>query len=169
MFVPGELPSGMLVAGAAWARFGLADALADGARAGAEAAASCGFDGPAPAPPRADPGEVVAAPLWLPRDAGSGFVDFQHDVTVDDVTIAHREGFRSVEHLKRYTTLGMATDQGRTANVTGLAIMATLTGRGIEQTGDDAAASAIHAGGDRGARRARPRPGFPSDTADAGA
>jgi sarcosine oxidase subunit alpha len=134
-FIPGELPQGMAVAGAARARFGLADALADGARAGAEAATSCGFDGPPPAPPHADPGEAAAAPLWLPQDAGAGFVDFQHDVTVDDVTIAHREGFRSVEHLKRYTTLGMATDQGRTANVTGLAIMATLTGRGIEQTG----------------------------------
>jgi methylglutamate dehydrogenase subunit C len=134
-FIPGELPQGMAVAGAARARFGLADALADGAQAGTEAAASCGFDGPAPAPPRADPGEAAAAPIWLPQDAGAGFVDFQHDVTVDDVTIAHREGFRSVEHLKRYTTLGMATDQGRTANVTGLAIMATLTGRGIEQTG----------------------------------
>jgi sarcosine oxidase subunit alpha len=134
-FVPGELPQGMVVAGAARARFGLADALADGSQAGAEAAASCGFDGPVAVAPRAESGEAAAVALWLPQDAGSGFVDFQHDVTVDDVTIAHREGFRSVEHLKRYTTLGMATDQGRTANVTGLAIMATLTGRGIEQTG----------------------------------
>ena len=134
-FVPGELPAGMVVAGAARARFGLAEALADGTQAGAEAAAACGFDGPSAIPPRAESGEVAAAPLWLPRDGGSGFVDFQNDVTVDDVTIAHREGFRSVEHLKRYTTLGMATDQGRTANVTGLALMAALTGRGIEQTG----------------------------------
>ena len=158
-FVPGELPQGMLVAGAARARFGLADALADGAQAGANAAASCGFDGPAPVPPRADPDERAASALWLPRVAGKrsddfdhdeqgnglvdsqyavsgkAFVDFQHDVTVDDVTIAHREGFRSVEHLKRYTTLGMATDQGRTANVTGLALMAALTGQNIEQTG----------------------------------
>ncbi len=134
-FVPGELPPGMMVAGAARARFGLADALVDGARAGAEAAASCGFDGQAPTPPRADPGDAAPAPLWLPRDAGGGFVDFQNDVTVDDVAVAHREGFRSVEHLKRYTTLGMATDQGRTANVTGLALMAALTGQSIEQTG----------------------------------
>jgi sarcosine oxidase subunit alpha len=151
-FVPGELPPGMLVAGAARARFGLAAALADGAQAGADAAASCGFDGPAPIPPRADSGpradpgphadrgsdvdpDEVPAALWLPHDAGKGFVDFQHDVTVDDVALAHREGFRSVEHLKRYTTLGMATEQGRTANVTGLALMAALTGQSIEQTG----------------------------------
>jgi sarcosine oxidase subunit alpha len=134
-FIPGELPPGMLVAGAARARFGLADALSDGARVGAEAAASCGFDGPAPVPPRAEPDETAPPPLWLPRDNGKGFVDFQHDVTVDDVALAHREGFRAVEHLKRYTTLGMATDQGRTANVTGLALMAALTGQHIEQTG----------------------------------
>jgi sarcosine oxidase subunit alpha len=140
-FVPGELPPGMLVAGAARARFGLAGALADGAQAGADAAAACGFDGPAPIPARADPGphadsdDAGPAALWLPHDAGKGFVDFQHDVTVDDVALAHREGFRSVEHLKRYTTLGMATDQGRTANVTGLALMAALTGQNIEQTG----------------------------------
>ncbi len=146
-FAPSELPQGMLVAGAARGRFGLAAVLADGAQAGADAAASCGFDGPAPVPPRADPDETGASPLWLPQRAGKAaaeahydlpgmaFVDFQNDVTVDDVTIAHREGFRPVEHLKRYTTLGMATDQGRTSNVTGLALMAALTGRGIEQTG----------------------------------
>jgi methylglutamate dehydrogenase subunit C len=134
-FVPGEVPPGMLAVGAARGRFGLADALADGAQAGAEAAASCGFDGPVAVTPRADLEDAGVAPLWLPHDAGSGFVDFQNDVTVDDVTIAHREGFRSVEHLKRYTTLGMATDQGRTANVTGLALMAALTGQSVEQTG----------------------------------
>ena len=59
------------------------------------------------------------------------FVDFQNDVTARDVMLAAREGFRSVEHLKRYTTLGMATDQARTANVVGLAMMAALTGRSI--------------------------------------
>ncbi|MCX8279516.1 sarcosine oxidase subunit alpha family protein [Phyllobacterium sp. 0TCS1.6C] len=52
------------------------------------------------------------------------FVDLQHDVTADDIRLAYREGFHSVEHLKRYTTLGMATDQGKTSNVPGLAIMA---------------------------------------------
>ena len=57
---------------------------------------------------------------------GKAFVDFQNDVTVEDIALAEREGFRSVEHLKRYTTLGMATDQGKTANVTGLAILAAL-------------------------------------------
>ena len=50
-------------------------------------------------------------------------------MTADDVELAQREGFPSVEHLKRYTTLGMATDQGKTANVNGLALMAEITGK----------------------------------------
>ena len=63
------------------------------------------------------------------------WVDFQNDVTVKDITLAHQEGFSSVEHVKRYTTLGMATDQGKTANVNGLAILAEATGQNIAQTG----------------------------------
>ncbi|WP_271894596.1 sarcosine oxidase subunit alpha family protein [Candidatus Phyllobacterium onerii] len=63
------------------------------------------------------------------------FVDFQHDVTADDIRLAYREGFHSVEHLKRYTTLGMATDQGKTSNVPGLAIMADVRGISIPEAG----------------------------------
>jgi sarcosine oxidase subunit alpha len=66
---------------------------------------------------------------------GKAFVDFQNDVTESDIRLAHQEGFRSVEHLKRYTTLGMATDQGKTSNVPGQAIMAALTGRSMGETG----------------------------------
>ncbi len=66
---------------------------------------------------------------------GKTFVDFQNDVTVSDIALAHREGYAAVEHLKRYTTLGMATDQGKTANVTALAVMAELTGRSIPEVG----------------------------------
>ena len=57
---------------------------------------------------------------------GKAFVDFQNDVTLKDVKLAHREGYESVEHLKRYTTLGMGTDQGKTSNINALAIMAGL-------------------------------------------
>ncbi len=71
----------------------------------------------------------------LALNGGKAFVDFQNDVTVADIALAAREGFRSVEHLKRYTTLGMATDQGKTSNVNGLAIMAVLTGETIPATG----------------------------------
>jgi methylglutamate dehydrogenase subunit C len=63
------------------------------------------------------------------------FIDFQHDVTDTDIDLAHREGFTSVEHLKRYTTLGMATDQGRTSHVAGMSRMAALLGKTIAETG----------------------------------
>ena len=63
------------------------------------------------------------------------WIDFQNDVTLKDVALAARENYRSVEHLKRYTTLGMATDQGKTSNINGLAAMAQLTGRSIAETG----------------------------------
>lgn len=133
-FVPGTPPPGMRVAGAASGRFGLADALADGAECGAGAAADCGFA--ATTQRVVLPGPEAGSPPWLlPAARQKAFVDFQHDVTAADVALAHREGYRSVEHLKRYTTLGMATDQGRTANVNGLAIMAALTGQDIAETG----------------------------------
>ena len=69
------------------------------------------------------------------RAKGKAFVDFQHDVTADDVRLAHREGFSAPEHMKRYTTLGMATDQGRTSGVNGVAILAAERGLGIGETG----------------------------------
>ena len=79
--------------------------------------------------------DIAPAPLFEIKAKGKAFVDFQHDVTADDVRLAHREGFVSVEHLKRYTTLGMATDQGKTSNVPGLAIMAEASGKAIPEVG----------------------------------
>ncbi len=135
-FVADTLPPGMAVAGSAAGRFGLAACLADGARLGTEAAAECGHSGHPGAVPVAEATAVAAAPVWLmPRGRQKAFVDFQHDVTAGDVALSHREGFRSVEHLKRYTTLGMATDQGKLSNVAGLALMAELTGAGMAETG----------------------------------
>jgi sarcosine oxidase subunit alpha len=135
-FVPGTLPPGMTVAGAATGHLSTFAALSDGAREGVAAARDCGFASNGPDIPRAEDAPRELAPLFhVPRSRGKAFVDFQHDVTDRDVALAHREGFRSVEHLKRYTTLGMATDQGKTANVTGLAVMADLTGLGIPGTG----------------------------------
>ncbi|WP_428029053.1 sarcosine oxidase subunit alpha family protein [Ancylobacter sp.] len=135
-FVPGTCPPGLTVAGAADGLFGLGAGLKDGAAKGREAAQALGF----PVPPLDVPVVADAAfaltPFWHVADSkGAAFVDLQNDVTAKDVGIAHKEGFRSVELLKRYTTLGMATDQGRTSNVTGLAIMASLTGASIPETG----------------------------------
>ncbi len=136
-FVPGTTPPGMSVGGAASGHLTLAEALADGARLGAEAAREAGFEAPLPALPEVEAGEGTAhVPLWRVRGGkGPAFVDLQNDVTVKDIELAHREGYGAVEHLKRYTTLGMATDQGKTANVNGLAIMAEITGRSIPETG----------------------------------
>ncbi len=124
--VPRPDTSPLHVAGAANGSFGLARALEEGHAAG-------GGTGPAP---------QVAAGDWTlgamrpdPALPGRQWVDPQNDVTLKDVRIAAQEGYRSVEHLKRYTTLGMATDQGRSANFAGLAAMAALTGRSIPETG----------------------------------
>ncbi len=127
---PADLPPGMCVAGGAAGQGSTHAALQSGAQAAAQAL------GCTPAPlPRAEDAPVAQAPLWHVAGRGRAWVDFQNDVTVKDIALAHRENMRSVEHLKRWTTLGMATDQGKTANVTALAVMAELTGTGIAQTG----------------------------------
>jgi sarcosine oxidase subunit alpha len=133
-FVPGRLPAGMLAAGAVGGLLGLDEALKSGARAGLRAAADCGFSGEL-AVPRAEPERVAAIAPWRAQGGGKAFVDYQNDVTDADVVLAWREGFRAVEHLKRYTTLGMATDQGKTSSLTGVALMAELTATSVAATG----------------------------------
>jgi methylglutamate dehydrogenase subunit C len=135
-FVPGDLPRAMSAAGACTGSLALADSLREGAGAGARAAAAAGFNAGAVPAWRSSDDRVRSSPLWFVEDFdGKAFVDFQHDVTYEDIVLAAREGYRSVEHLKRYTTLGMATDQGKTSNVNGLAIMAALTERSIPHVG----------------------------------
>ena len=135
-FVPGDMPPGMSAAGAASGRFSTHEALASGAAEGVAVARDLAFATNGPAIPRAEDRPAGLAPLFhVPGGRGKALVDFQHDVTDKDVVLAYREGFRSVEHLKRYTTLGMATDQGKTASVTGIAVMANITGAGIPGTG----------------------------------
>ncbi|NLC36639.1 MAG: FAD-dependent oxidoreductase, partial [Alcaligenaceae bacterium] len=135
-FVPGgRLPAGMSVAGSAAGLLATADALRSGAQKAVEALQSLGVAAtPCDLPETSDAAPRLT-PLWHVPGKGRAWVDLQHDVTMKDVALAHRENFRSVEHLKRYTTLGMATDQGRTSNLTGLAAMAELTGRSIPETG----------------------------------
>ncbi len=134
--LPGKLPPGMSVVGAAAGDFGLGSSLASGQKAGAEAAASCGFTVPPRSAPNAKEEVLAASPVWQVADSrGKAFVDFQNDVAVSDVKLAVREGFRIPEHLKRYTTLGMATDQGKTAGLSGSAVLANVTGRYIGAVG----------------------------------
>jgi sarcosine oxidase, subunit alpha len=124
--VPKSAIEGLSVVGAANGAFTLDEALRQGHRAG-------GGEGAAPNAPA---GQYRIEAAWPKADdEGRRWIDFQSDVTLKDVALAAREGYVSVEHLKRYTTLGMATDQGKTANVNGLAAMASLTGRTIEETG----------------------------------
>ena len=78
---------------------------------------------------------AISAFWHVKEGKGRAWLDLQNDVTVKDVKLSFQEGFRAVEHLKRYTTLGMATDQGKTANVPALAIMAEHTGKTIAETG----------------------------------
>src|SRR5690606_34146677 len=117
-------------AGAFTGAFTTQEAIVEGLSAGAAAA---GAKPSRARPPQVDAPDldVAPAPVFRIKAEGKAFVDLQHDVTADDIELAYREGFHSVEHLKRYTTLGMATDQGKTSNVPGLAIMAAARGLAI--------------------------------------
>ena len=137
-FVPDAADAAIEPVGAARGSFDLAACLAEGAEAGMRAAASCGFTANPPALPEVAPvSEVASENLWLlPGDHGrSSFVDLHNDVTAADIMLAAREGMTAIEHTKRWTTLGMGTDQGKTGNVPGLAILSQQLGRAIAETG----------------------------------
>jgi sarcosine oxidase subunit alpha len=135
---PGAVP-GLAAAGAARGVFSTAGCLEDGLAAAAAALAELDLPPPRLAAPRAEDGRYAIAPVWhvegTGRSGGRAWLDFQNDVTVKDVKLAAQEGFASVEHMKRYTTQGMAPDQGKTSNVAALAVLADATGRGIPETG----------------------------------
>ncbi len=126
-FLPGEWPAQVRSVGACNGTFGLAACLEEGYAAGDRQRQFIVADARAFLPSPA-----VAQP---PAVSGKAFVDFQNDVTAKDLVIAAQEGFRSIEHVKRYTTTGMATDQGKTANMNALAVVAGLTDRTVPQMG----------------------------------
>ncbi len=137
-FIPDRSVQRERSAGACRGLLDLAETLADGARAGAAAARAAGF--PVPDLPRpAVAGAITPAGFHLglcPRAAATrAFVDFQNDVTAKDIARAAQEGFHAIEHVKRYTTTGMATDQGKTSNLNALALVAAATGRAIPEVG----------------------------------
>ncbi|MEZ5818983.1 MAG: sarcosine oxidase subunit alpha family protein [Hyphomicrobiaceae bacterium] len=104
-------------------------ALASGHSAGEAAARATGATAAKPRAPLADAGnelggETIGQTRSVRIAKGRAFVDFQNDVTSKDIRLATREGFRSIEHVKRYTTSGMATDQGKTSNVNALGVVA---------------------------------------------
>jgi sarcosine oxidase subunit alpha len=140
-FVPGASVQAECSAGAARGLSTLEDCRADGAGAGAFAAAAaqgrvtCSAKRAEVRP--ASPREVVAP--WscakIPHRKGKRFVDLQADVTDRDIRLAVHEGYRSVEHVKRYTTLGMGTDQGKTSGTLGYALIAENRGGTIAEGG----------------------------------
>lgn len=133
-FVPADTNGPIWAVGACRGIFETAACITDGEIAGAKAASAAGFSHTAKSP------RPVVAPrqnlhrLHVPGK-GKAFVDFQNDVTRFDIQLAAQEGYRSVEHLKRYTTLGMATDQGKTSSVNGMSVLADVLDKDIPSVG----------------------------------
>jgi sarcosine oxidase subunit alpha len=146
-FVPGDVLARTSVAGAAAGVFDLAGCLGEGRRAAAAALDDLGLSDPGGAvPDDARPGaedgpeRTPTLVLWRVPDAGGEtrsvqFVDLQRDATVADIARAVGAGMRTVEHIKRYTTIGTAHDQGKTSGVIASGITAELLGRPIEELG----------------------------------
>ena len=141
IFVPGQSVQAERSAGACNGVFTTAEALQQGAEAGHAAAIDAGFEGPDTSLPKVEEWQEGAmsvhflAPSHKKRSHRKGFVDFQNDVKASDILLAVREGFHSVEHVKRYTTTGMGTDQGRTSNINALGIVAEELGKTPPEVG----------------------------------
>ncbi len=132
----------VVTAGTASGELQATAAMQNASSAGRQAATEAGFnsvDGATPVVIAND--EDPMLPIWvMPQGApyklrSKSWLDFQNDVKVSDVRLAAQEGFESVEHTKRYTTLGMATDQGKLSNINGLAILADSLNAPIPQVG----------------------------------
>jgi methylglutamate dehydrogenase subunit C len=139
-FVAGSQPAWRRTAGAAAGALDLPGALSDGRAAGERAAFEAGATGAAgPVPVASGDPPPALAPFWrspaTPAAEKRQFIDLQNDVTVSDLRQALEEGFNDIEHVKRYTTLGVGTEQGRTGGVLGAAILAELKGESLEAVG----------------------------------
>ncbi|MEU9450916.1 sarcosine oxidase subunit alpha family protein [Streptomyces sp. NPDC048277] len=143
-FVPDGAVRDQQVVGAARGTYDLDGCLAEGARAGALAATDAGFPVAVPSPGAARPVSPTRA-LWLvpavegePGSWDSHFVDLQRDVTVADVWRSTGAGMRGVEHVKRYTSLGTANDQGKTSGVNAIGVIAEALGGSLGEIGTTA-------------------------------
>lgn len=137
-FRPDRHRDNITAIGAANGSFALPRILEEAYGAGSRLAGS-GNVHPVPAAVQAD--ERPLEPLWFAPATGKynegnkHFIDYQNDVTAADLELAQREGYESVEHTKRYTTFGMATDQGKTSNLNGLGVLSEATGKTIPEIG----------------------------------
>ena len=144
-FVPGAVRQDHVSVGACNGSFSLDACLEEGKQAGLEAARACGFEPvpfSTPEAGREPPGaERPLQPLWsipLPQSPlrhPKQFVDYQNDTTVADVYQAVQEGYRNVEHVKRYTALGFGTDQGKMGNINGMAVLAECLDKPVAEVG----------------------------------
>ena len=137
-FLPNEIKEPITVTGSAAGIWNTDDCIESGVAAGLKAAQSLGVKTINYSFPKPGGWKNPISPLYevsYNKKYSKSFVDFQHDVKCDDVRLAYREGFISVEHLKRYTTLGMANDQGKMGNIIGLALMAELLNKKIPEVG----------------------------------
>ncbi|WP_349435377.1 sarcosine oxidase subunit alpha family protein [Pararhizobium sp. A13] len=129
-FLAPDVGSGLAVAGSAAGRYSLGGCLKDGAEKAAAIAADLGFSSAAnPLPSVGEDVDSSFTALWYaPGAKAKAFVDFQNDVHVKDLALALREGFGHVEHAKRYTTNGMATDQGKLSGINATGLLAAMQG-----------------------------------------
>ena len=141
-FLPAQARQSHDSAGSGNGKQSLGECLADGLRAGTEAVAKLGLEPEAiEAPGASSAGEAPIKALWrVPADSDADrcpkqFIDFQNDTTVADIRLAVREGYRNVEHVKRYTALGFGTDQGKLGNINGMAVLADVLGKAIPDVG----------------------------------
>jgi sarcosine oxidase subunit alpha len=140
IYVPGEAVQAERSAGACKGTFALADVINEGAAAGVEAARAAGSAAPAAQAYQIDNALPAFGGVLGDQSArgvrhARAFVDFQNDVCAEDIQLAVREGFHSIEHVKRYTAVGMATDQGKTSNMNALAIAAEAVGAPLATMG----------------------------------
>ncbi|MGF6788671.1 sarcosine oxidase subunit alpha family protein [Paraburkholderia sp. 35.1] len=141
-FVPGKAVQPETSVGACAGDFTLGQGIRFALDAGVEAARAAGHIVARPKPVQvAELSETKLEPLWLvggrelATRGAKQFVDFQNDVAAADIFLAAREGFESVEHVKRYTAMGFGTDQGKLGNINGMAILAQALGKTIPETG----------------------------------
>ena len=128
-FVAPDVGEAFVAAGSAKGSMLLSECLAEGAWAGT-------LKGKTPAPPKCRDESFAITPLWWVKESrGKAFVDYQNDSTAKDLPLAAREGYTDIELAKRYTTTGMATDQGKLGNVNAIAILAEATGKSIAEVG----------------------------------
>ncbi len=131
---PGAVPN-LTPAGAAEGQFSTWGCLTTGRDAANRALIALGQPTPDLHLPQAEDAPYRLTPLWAVDGKARAWLDFGNDVTTKDVRLSAQEGFRSVEHMKRYTTQGMAPDQGKNSNIGALAVLADATGRAIPETG----------------------------------